>query len=327
MSCIYNRNGYYYYRGFGQRFSLQTRNKKEASLLKKKYDRRFATEQATGDLVLKPKRIQLKDAITEYLRYKKQNFAHRTYQTDKQRLNWISDFTGNISLRKISPNTIIDYADFRMKSVKRSTIRIDLICWKALMSYCVKHKYIRENPFIMYPIEKVKSRVSYLSLEEIKQLQEYKDPTRPWLPKLINLALLTGFRRGELASLEWENITKNSLRVIGKSGLRDFPNSSRIQSVLDSIAKESKWVFPAYRDAEDHLDQDMISRGVKSVFRRLGFPEDYCLHTLRHTFASHLALKGVPIQQISLLLGHKDIQTTMIYAHLLPNECKVDLPY
>jgi integrase len=115
-----------------------------------------------------------------------------------------------------------------------------LICWKALMSYCVKHKYIRENPFIMYPIEKVKSRVSYLSLEEIKQLQEYKDPTRPWLPKLINLALLTGFRRGELASLEWENITKNSLRVIGKSGLRDFPNSSRIQSVLDSIPKISK---------------------------------------------------------------------------------------
>ncbi|NIT60961.1 MAG: tyrosine-type recombinase/integrase, partial [Aliifodinibius sp.] len=63
------------------------------------------------------------------------------------------------------------------------------------------------------------------------------------------------------------------------------------------------------------------------VFRQLDFPEDYCLHTLRHTFASHLALKGVPIQQISLLLGHKDIQTTMIYAHLLPNDCRVDLPY
>ncbi|NIT60962.1 MAG: hypothetical protein GWN00_33585, partial [Aliifodinibius sp.] len=77
-------------------------------MLKKEYDRRFAIEQASGDLVLRPKRILLKDAIGEYLRYKKQNFANRTYQTDKQRLNWVLDFIGNIPLTKISTNTIVD---------------------------------------------------------------------------------------------------------------------------------------------------------------------------------------------------------------------------
>ncbi len=43
------------------------------------------------------------------------------------------------------------------------------------------------------------------------------------------------------------------------------------------------------------------------------------IHTTRHTFASHLAIKGTPIQIIQKLLNHKDIQMTMRYAHLLPN--------
>jgi site-specific recombinase XerD len=43
------------------------------------------------------------------------------------------------------------------------------------------------------------------------------------------------------------------------------------------------------------------------------------LHDFRHTFASHLAMAGVPLPTLQKLLGHRDIQTVMIYAHLSPS--------
>jgi integrase len=98
-------------------------------------------------------------------------------------------------------------------------------------------------------------------------------------------------------------------------------------AILPTIPRVSQWVFYVKKEPGIHLNEDTISKAVKHAFRKLKLPETYTLHTLRHTYASHLALQGVPIQQISLLLGHKNLQTTLIYAHLLPKDCKVDLPY
>lgn len=54
-----------------------------------------------------------------------------------------------------------------------------------------------------------------------------------------------------------------------------------------------------------------------SLLRRSGI-SDSSIHTMRHTYASHLAMAGVSIGTIKDLLGHEDIETTMIYAHLAP---------
>ena len=65
-----------------------------------------------------------------------------------------------------------------------------------------------------------------------------------------------------------------------------------------------------------HLRRDLVN-----ICDRLEI-ENVNLHTFRHAFASHLVMSGADLPTVQKLLGHKDIKTTMIYAHLAPEHLK-----
>jgi site-specific recombinase XerD len=67
-----------------------------------------------------------------------------------------------------------------------------------------------------------------------------------------------------------------------------------------------------------HSDSE-FRRAFKKALKQAGLPKSVRIHDLRHTFASWLAIKGVPLQQIKELLGHSQITTTLRYAHLNPD--------
>ena len=125
-------------------------------------------------------------------------------------------------------------------------------------------------------------------------------------------------RRSSLVNLQWEDIDFRNgvIRILKtKSGRAyDVPMDNALICLFKQLAKE--------KPQGKILDTSNLRREFTKALQMAGI-ENCTLHDLRHTFASHLAMKGIDLYTISQLLGHADIKMTQRYAHLAPNHEKI----
>jgi integrase len=147
---------------------------------------------------------------------------------------------------------------------------------------------------------------------------------------MILVATRTGMRMGELLGLRWDDVDLSAGRInvrqsyvqgvfgLPKSGKpREIPLGDEVIETLRAHRHERGSLV--FCDAGGNvLTAGRLAWPLKRALKRAGLRE-IGWHVLRHTFASHLAMRGVPLKAIQELLGHASIVTTMRYAHLAPH--------
>lgn len=169
-------------------------------------------------------------------------------------------------------------------------------------------------------------RERFLSKKEILLLKKALKKLPEHL-LFVNLALCTGARLMSVLDIKKKDIDLENKTI----ALRDFKNASTYQGYLNDEVKNlllQKWDNLGDNDKVIQKSKNTIIEQLRGVLNDL-FNKDVIttkqkivIHSLRHTFASHLAIQGTPIQIIQKLLNHKDIQMTMRYAHLMPDSGK-----
>jgi integrase len=164
-------------------------------------------------------------------------------------------------------------------------------------------------------------RVRFLSdSEQVRLLKACQQSRTPALYPVVLLALTTGARKTEISTLRWRavDLDRGMIRLEQtKNGeRRGVPMPQMTREVLlawrGETHEDAAWVFPAPRGK----GPANFTKAWYGARRRAGL-EDFHFHDLRHTAASYLAMSGASLLEIAEILGHKNLQVTKRYSHLL----------
>ena len=167
------------------------------------------------------------------------------------------------------------------------------------------------------PRERFLSRDEYRRFGRVLAEAEKDGSENPVAVAAIRLLLLTGCRKNEILSLQWDDVDRvtGELRLKDtKSGARRVPLTPAVEAVLSGIPRsdDSSWVIPGRRP-------DRRLGAIHQVWMRLRARaglDDVRLHDLRHAYASRALALGAGLPMIGRLLGHATVSATARYAHL-----------
>ncbi len=131
------------------------------------------------------------------------------------------------------------------------------------------------------------------------------------LRDVVEVALNTGMRQGEIFGLTWDraNFEQGILTLLDTKNnpRRDVPMNKTVRSTLEGMEEKGGLVF----------DRTNLRKSFEAAVKKSGI-ENFRSHDLRHTFASNLAMAGEDMNPIRELLGHKSSAMTIRYSHLSP---------
>lgn len=253
-------------------------------------------------------------------------------------------FFGERKLDRIDADTVSDYmARKRRDGLAPKTVANHMRFMHGLFSFAVKRGWMNTN--VVAQIDRPPDAgpdpdIRFLELPEIDAvIREVPDGSLfASTDRAIYLtAAMAGLRQGELIALRWQDVDWQASRlrvrrnyVRGKAGTPKSKRASRAVPMVDRVAADlerhsrdsayqgdDQLVF-CHPQTGHPLDPSALRKRYQKA-RQAARVRPVRFHDLRHTFGTRMAAAGVPMRTLQEWMGHRDIQTTMIYADYAPS--------
>ena len=251
-------------------------------------------------------------------------FSHGTIEIYDRAIKNFVNIVGDLDLRAITPRHADRFKAERLKQTSPTTTNIDLRTMKAAFNTAIRWEYMDRNPFKGIKFVPIPERAPCFFTKE-HFVAFAATISEDWFRNIVEFAVLTGLRRGELVNLRWENVDmqrgviqiESTATFKTKSGKRRLvPLNDSAKRILERISHQDKepWVFTFQ---ERQISARLVTHKLKDCLRRAKLDKPGLhFHSLRHTFASWLVQDGISIYAVKELLGHSDVKITQIYSHL-----------
>ena len=278
-------------------------------------------------------------ALEEFLQWSATNHspAHHTEQ-ERMLLDHIIPFFGEeICLDEITTKHIETYQRQRKgqkyqhrhwKRAKRTTaatVNRELSCIKSVLKRAVRWGILKTSPASGIPaLKETPNPPELLSAYEVVHLISLIDIN---VRAAVGIGVYAGLRKMEILRLEWTNVNlkEGVIAAVSREGRRNKSNQDRripiapeLKKLLEEHPREpvSKYVFPKAGNPQEHRVE---FRSALYVAAREAGIEKITIHQLRHAFCSHALMKGVDPRTVRSWMGHRDLSTTLRYAHTSPD--------
>ncbi len=274
----------------------------------------------------------LKELIDRYIQ--EVTPTHRGYESESIRLKAMA--VRDIAKKTAASLTSSDFAayrDSRLKKVAAATVHRELGLFQQVLDQARREWGINlhDNPVKLVSRPRLdNARERRIEPLEEKYLFEATGACQtPWLRPMIEFALETAMRQGELCTLTWDNIDLSApsahLPKTKNGDSRTVPLSTKAVSILKEMPRSiGGRVFPMSTNAVKQSWSRTIARALKKYEDdckeaenkpRKGFLGDLHFHDLRHEATSRLAMKIPNVLMLARITGHKDLQMLKRYYH------------
>lgn len=244
-----------------------------------------------------------------------------TTKTKKSYIGHIRRFLEHIDKKEndLNKNDIETYMYYLLNNCDCSHSYVN----QSISSLKFLYKYVLKKGNVIYELprpKKEKKLPNVLSEEEVidilNKVENYKHKA------IFYLIYSAGLRVGEVVRLKTEDIDSNRMLIHVKQGKGRKDRYTILSQIslemlrkYASIEKPKNWLFPGGKEGT-FLTERSVQKVFKKACEKANINKEASVHTLRHSFATHLLEGGTDLRYIQELLGHKSSKITEIYTHV-----------